>query len=59
VTESYARGDADDARVESALAAVRPRHAFLSVEAVHIVDVSADQRAKTITWVPVASIPLG
>jgi hypothetical protein len=59
MTESYACADADDASIESRLAGVRPRHAALPVEAVDLVDVSADQQAKTIRWVPVARIPLG
>ena len=58
MTESYAYGDADDARIESKLAAVRRRHASLLVEGVDLVDVSADQAAKTITWTLVSRIPL-
>jgi hypothetical protein len=59
MTESYAYGDADDARIDAQLLAVRPRRAALLVEAVDLVDVSADQDAKAITWSPVARIPLG
>jgi hypothetical protein len=59
MTESYAKGVADDTSIESELAVVRPRRAAFRVEAVELVEVSADQQAKTITWVPVASVPLG
>jgi hypothetical protein len=59
LSESYAYGDADDARIDAQLLAVRPRRAALLVEAVDLVDVSADQDAKAITWSPVARIPLG
>jgi hypothetical protein len=59
LTESYAYADADDARIDSRLLAVRPRRASLLVDAVDLVDVAADQDAKTITWSPVARIPLG
>jgi hypothetical protein len=57
MTESYAYGDADDARIASKVAAVRPHRASLLVEGVDLVDVSADQAAKTITWTPVSRIP--
>jgi hypothetical protein len=50
MSESYAYADADDARIESELAAVHPRRASLLIEGVDLVDVSADQAAKTITW---------
>jgi hypothetical protein len=59
MTESYAYDDADDARIDAQLLAVQPRGASLLVAAVDLVDVSADQDAKTITWSPVARIPLG
>jgi hypothetical protein len=59
MTESYACGDADDARVDAELLTVRPRQATLPVDVVDLVDVSADQAARKITWLPVARIPLG
>jgi len=59
MTESYAYADADDARIGSQLASVRPRGVSLLVDAVVLVDVSVNQGAKTIAWSPVARIPLG
>lgn len=38
---------------------VRPSHAPLHIDSVHLVDVTADDTAKTITWDHVAAIPLG
>ena len=59
MSESYAYGDADDARIDEGLRAVRPRQATVPVDAVHLVDMLGDQAARTISWVPVARIPLG
>jgi len=59
MSESYAYGDADDARVDAKLRTVRPRHASVPVDAVHLVDVSADQATKAISWVTLDRIPLG
>jgi 2'-5' RNA ligase superfamily len=59
MSESYAYADADDARVDEELRAVRPRRATVPVDAVHLVDVSADQATKAISWVTLARIPLG
>lgn len=59
MSESYAYGDADDARVDEELSAVRPRQATVPVDAVHLLDMRGDQATKAITWVPVARIPLG
>ncbi|MFI1189319.1 hypothetical protein [Streptomyces californicus] len=38
---------------------VRPSHAPLHVTEVHLVDVTANSTAKTITWETLATIPLG
>jgi hypothetical protein len=46
----------DDA--QRILRRVRPSHAPLHVDAVHLVDVTADSNAKTITWKHLAAIPL-
>jgi hypothetical protein len=59
MSESYAYADADDARVDEELRAVRPRRATVPVDAVHLVDVSADQATKAISWQPLARIALG
>jgi hypothetical protein len=58
MTESYARGEADDERVQARVDAVRPRRAAMRVDAVHLVEVTTDQQAKTVRWTPVAAIAL-
>lgn len=58
MSESYAYADADDARVDGQLRAVRPRQATVPVDAVHLVDVSADQATKAVSWLPLARFPL-
>ncbi|MFE9424227.1 2'-5' RNA ligase family protein [Kitasatospora sp. NPDC006697] len=59
LTESYANAPADSDQIQRRLRRVRPSHAPLRIESVELVDVFADVRAKTITWKPVARIPLG
>jgi hypothetical protein len=46
----------DDA--QRILRRVRPGHALLHIDAVHLVDVTADSEAKTITRKDLAAIPL-
>jgi hypothetical protein len=58
MTESYACGEAGDERVQARIDAVRPRRAAMRVEAVHLVEVTTDQRAKTVRWTPVTAIAL-
>lgn len=58
MSESYAYADADDARVDEELRAVRPRRATVPVDAVHLVEVSADQATKAVSWQLIARIPL-
>jgi hypothetical protein len=58
MSESYAYADADDALVDEELRAVRPRHATVPVDAVHLVDVSADQATKAVSWRALARFPL-
>jgi hypothetical protein len=58
MTESYAYGQATDDRIQARIDAVRPRRAAMRVDAVHLVDVAADQQAKAITWAPVAAVAL-
>src|SRR5687768_384004 len=38
---------------------MRPSHAPLYIDAVHLVDVTADKENKSITWDHLARIPLG
>lgn len=57
LTVAYAHADSDAA--QRILRRVRPSHAPLHVEAVHLVDVTADAQAKTVTWQHLAAIPLG
>ncbi|MFC7532825.1 2'-5' RNA ligase family protein [Actinoplanes sp. GCM10030250] len=59
LTLGYANGEADSEGVQRALRQVRPSHAPMTVREVQLVDVTADPDAKTITWEPVARIPLG
>ncbi|MER5820770.1 hypothetical protein ABT086_00200 [Streptomyces mirabilis] len=37
---------------------MRPGHAPLRIDAVHLVDITADSTAKTITWDHLAEVPL-
>ncbi|WP_172639076.1 2'-5' RNA ligase family protein [Streptomyces tailanensis] len=60
LTLGYAADECDSDQVQRKLRNdVRPGHAPMRVEAVHLVDVTADAQAKTITWDHVATIPLG
>ncbi|MQS17391.1 2'-5' RNA ligase family protein [Streptomyces kaniharaensis] len=59
LTLAYASGDADSDQAQRQLRRVRPSHAPLHIDAVHLVDVTADATAKTITWDHLAAIPLG
>jgi 2'-5' RNA ligase len=59
-TLGYAAEECDSDQVQRKLRnKVRPGHAPMRVDAVHLVDVTADAQAKTITWDHVATIPLG
>jgi 2'-5' RNA ligase len=60
LTLGYAAEECDSDQVQRKLRnGVRPGHAPMRVDAVHLVDVTSDAQAKTITWEHVASIPLG
>jgi hypothetical protein len=59
LTLAYAHAEADSDEVQRRLRRVRPSHASLHIDAVHLVDVTADSTAKTITWDHLAAIPLG
>ncbi|WP_371665806.1 2'-5' RNA ligase family protein [Streptomyces sp. NBC_01241] len=60
LTLGYAAEECDSDQVQRKLRnGVRPGHAPMGVDAVHLVDVTADAQAKTITWDHVATIPLG
>lgn len=60
LTLGYAAEECDSDQVQRKLRnGVRPGHAPMRVDAVHLVDVTADAQAKTITWDHVAMIPLG
>ncbi|MFD7861330.1 2'-5' RNA ligase family protein [Streptomyces sp. NPDC059783] len=60
LTIGYAAEECDSDQVQRKLRnEVRPGHAPMRVDAVHLVDVTADAQAKTITWDHVATIPLG
>jgi 2'-5' RNA ligase len=60
LTLGYAAEECDSDQVQRKLRnEVRPGHAPMRVDAVHLVDVTADAQAKTITWDHVATIPLG
>ncbi|WP_185298045.1 2'-5' RNA ligase family protein [Streptomyces finlayi] len=60
LTLGYAAEECDSDQVQRKLRnGVRPGHAPMRVDAVHLVDVTADAGAKTITWDHVATIPLG
>lgn len=60
-TESYATAEITLEhfhQIQRRVRRVRPSHAPLHIDSVHLVDVTADT-AKTITWDQVAAIPLG
>ncbi|MFG2210489.1 tetratricopeptide repeat protein [Streptomyces sp. NPDC048638] len=60
LTHAYATDEADSDQVQRRLRRVEPGHAPLRIEAVHVVNVRADNQLKTITWdEPLARIPLG
>lgn len=60
LTHAYATGEADSDQVQRKLRRVEPGHAPLAIDAVHVVNVRADNQQKTITWSePLARIPLG
>ncbi|MDT0323157.1 2'-5' RNA ligase family protein [Streptomyces millisiae] len=60
LTLGYAAEECDSDQIQRKLRnGVRPGHAPIRVDAVHLVDVTADAAAKTITWDHVASIALG
>jgi hypothetical protein len=54
----YAYGKADSDQVQRLLRRVRPSHAPLHIDEVHLVDVAADHQAHQITWKHLARIPL-
>ncbi|MGW0731758.1 2'-5' RNA ligase family protein [Streptomyces sp. NPDC002851] len=58
LTLAYAYDHADSDEAQRRLRRVRPGHAPLHVDAVHLVDVTADSTAKTITWKHLSRIPL-
>ncbi|MDX2546170.1 hypothetical protein ACOT81_27470 [Streptomyces sp. WI04-05B] len=59
LTTAYAYAEADSDAAQRLLRRVRPSHAPLHINAVHLVDVAADPQAKTITWETVTRVPLG
>lgn len=60
MTIGYAYGDADSDQIQSRLRRVRPSHAPLYVDTIHLVDVTATAgQVRQITWQPVATIQLG
>lgn len=59
MTVAYANGEADSDAAQRLLRRVRPSHADFRIDRVHLVDVTADLAAKTVTWSTVATIPLG
>ena len=59
LTISYAREEASSDDAQRILRRVRPSHAPLHIDAVHLVDVTADGEAKTIRWKDLAVVPLG
>lgn len=59
LTIAYAHGEADSDQAQRLLRRVRPSHAPLHIDSVHLVDVTADSSEKTITWDHLAAIPLG
>ncbi|MFD5752655.1 hypothetical protein [Streptomyces sp. NPDC127033] len=59
LTTAYAYAEADSDAAQRLLRRVRTSHAPLEVNAIHLVDVTADPPAKTINWEEVMRIPLG
>ncbi|WP_318209494.1 hypothetical protein [Streptomyces sp. SJL17-1] len=59
LTTAYAYAEADSDAAQRLLRRVRPSHAPPHINAVHLVDVTADPQAKTITWERVTRVPLG
>jgi tetratricopeptide (TPR) repeat protein len=60
LTHAYATGEADSDQIQRRLRHVEPGHAPLEIDAVHVVNVRADNQNKTITWgEPLARIVLG
>ncbi|WP_069869064.1 hypothetical protein [Streptomyces malaysiensis] len=62
LTESYATTEVTldhFHQIHRRVRRVRPSHAPLRVDAIELVDVTADSDAKTITWQHLAEIPLG
>ncbi|WP_327416410.1 2'-5' RNA ligase family protein [Streptomyces sp. NBC_01233] len=61
MTESYATAEVTLEhfhQIQRRVRRVRPSHAPLHIDSVHLVDVTADSAAKTITWEHLAAIPL-
>jgi hypothetical protein len=58
LTTAYANANADSDAAQRILRRVRPSHARLHIGAVHLVDVTADTEAKTVTWDHLSTIPL-
>jgi 2'-5' RNA ligase len=60
LTVGYAHGEADSDEIQRLLRRVRPSHATLHIDAIHLVDVAASSGpVRGITWEPVATIQLG
>lgn len=59
LTVGYAYAEADSDQAQRLLRRVRPSHAPLHIDEVHLVDVRADHGAREITWEHLARIPLG
>ncbi|WP_433824845.1 2'-5' RNA ligase family protein [Actinoplanes sp. CA-015351] len=55
----YAHGSADNADIQRDLRRVRPGHAVMRIGSVFLVEVTVSAAAKTVTWSPIAEIPLG
>jgi hypothetical protein len=55
----YATGDADSDEVQRRLRKVRPGHAPLHIDELHLVDVTADKQNHQIVWEHLARLPLG
>lgn len=60
LTTAYAHAEADSDAAQRILRRVRPSHAPLHVDRVHLVDVTAqtDTASKTVTWKRLATIAL-
>ncbi|MCY0929451.1 hypothetical protein OTB20_25275 [Streptomyces sp. H27-H1] len=59
LTISYVTGEASSDDAQRLLRRVRPSHAPLRIDAVHLVDVTVDSKAKAVTWEHLDAIPLG